>query len=265
MLRSMFSAISGLRSHQTMMDVVGNNIANVNTVGYKASRATFQESLTQVERGASAPGAATGGTNPYQIGLGVRVAAVDGNFSQGSVQVTGRASDVSINGDGFFKVEIDGATSYMRGGAFSWDADGNLVTPDGGLVLDGADAAITVDPALYTDPTIGSDGWVRARDAGTGALVDIAQLELVRFANPEGLQRSGNGLYQQSPNSGVPVAGAPGQNGLGFLQSGTVEMSNVDLAAEFTNMIIAQRGLQANSRTITSSDEILQELVNLKR
>lgn len=278
MLRSMFSAISGLRSHQTMMDVVGNNIANVNTVGYKSSRATFQESLTQAERGAAGPVAGqAGGTNPYQIGLGVRVAAIDGNFSQGSVQVTGRASDVSINGEGFFQVQGDDGTAYSRAGAFSWDASGQLVTPDGGLVLGlpldpgtgnptGAPAEpISVDPAAYTDPTIASDGTVSARDVTTGDLVPIARVELARFANQAGLQRIGNGLYQVSPNSGDPELGVPGANGTGTLQAGTVEMSNVDLAAEFTNMIIAQRGLQANSRTITSSDEILQELVNLKR
>lgn len=280
MLRSMFSAISGLRSHQTMMDVVGNNIANVNTVGYKASRATFQESLTQAERGAAGPVAEdAGGTNPYQIGLGVRVAAIDGNFSQGSVQVTGRSSDVSINGEGFFQVEVDGAVSYMRAGAFSWDAAGQLVTPDGALVLgrvatagvippvaDPAPPAapIALDPELHTDPTIASDGTVSVRNE-LGELEVIGQIELARFANQGGLQRVGNGLYQVSPNSGNAEIGYPGTNGTGALQAGTVEMSNVDLAAEFTNMIIAQRGLQANSRTITSSDEILQELVNLKR
>jgi flagellar hook protein FlgE len=264
----MFAAISGLRSHQTMMDVVGNNLANVNTIGYKSSRATFQESLTQVERGASGPAGAApptaGGVNPFQVGLGVRVASVDTNFAQGSVQVTGRRSDVAINGEGFFRIEADGVESYMRGGAFSWDADGNLVTPDGGLVLDDTGTPITVDPALYTDPSIASNGQISARDAG-GVSQPISVMGLARFANSSGLTRIGNGLYQASPNSGVPIEGPPNAGGMGFLQSGTVEMSNVDLAAEFTNMIIAQRGLQANSRTITSSDEILQELVNLKR
>lgn len=264
MLRSMFSAISGLRSHQTMMDVVGNNIANVNTTGYKNSRATFQESLTQVIRGATDATPAVGGTGPMQIGLGARIAATDTNYTQGATQVTGRPSDLAIQGDGFFRVESDGETFYQRGGAFNWDVAGNLVTPNGAFVLDDAGAPINFDPATVTDPQVGQDGTVTGRDA-TGAAVAIGTIGLSRFANSNGLERVGSGLFRETANSGAPIDGTPNTNGLGFLQSGTLEMSNVDLAAEFTNMIIAQRGFQANSRTITSSDEILQELVNLKR
>lgn len=263
MLRSMFSAISGLRSHQTMMDVTGNNIANVNTTGYKSSRATFQEALTQVTRGATGPAApAQGGTNPFQVGLGVQVAGTDSNFGQGSVQTTGRATDLSINGDGFFAVQTAGGVAYTRAGAFSWDAAGNLVDANGQFVLaeDGT-TPIEVDPTMYTDPQIGQDGTVSARDAaGDRVAVPGMVVGVMTFPNPNGLVAVGNGLYQETDNSG-----APGTAGAGYLQSGTLEMSNVDLAAEFTNMIIAQRGFQANARTITSSDELLQELVNLKR
>ncbi len=266
MLRSMFSAIAGLRSHQTMMDVTGNNIANVNTSGYKTSRATFQEALTQVTRGATGPSAPTqGGTNPFQVGLGTQVAGTDTNFGQGSVQTTGRATDLSINGDGFFMVQANGQTSYTRAGAFNWDADGNLVTSTGLFALDAAGAPVSFDPTTHSAPQIGSDGSVSAKNLATGVLEVIGDVGLATFVNPNGLVSIGNGLFQPTDNSGAPDIGAPGAGPRGYLQSGTLEMSNVDLAAEFTNMIIAQRGFQANARTITSSDEILQELVNLKR
>ena len=267
MLRSMFSAIAGLRSHQTMMDVTGNNIANVNTSGYKSSRATFQEALTQVTRGATGPTAAQGGTNPFQVGLGTQVAGTDTNFGQGSVQTTGRGSDLSINGQGFFMVQSDAGTVYTRSGAFSWDAAGNLVTANGLQVLDTTGAPINFGPATHSEPQIGQDGTISARNLATGLLEPIGQsVGLQTFANPNGLAAIGNGFYTDTDNAGAAATpAAPGANGAGQLQSGTLEMSNVDLAAEFTNMIIAQRGFQANARTITSSDEILQELVNLKR
>ena len=281
MLRSMFSAISGLRSHQTMMDVTGNNIANVNTSGYKSTRATFQEALTQVTRGATSSSPAQGGTNPFQVGLGTQVAGIDQNWTQGSVQTTGRATDLSINGEGLFLVGDQAAaeTTYTRAGAFNFDANGFLVTtageyvqgwnaapPDPAATFLETDplAALQIDLTQFSDPQIGSDGTVTARDA-SGALFVVGKLAVARFVNPNGLQRDGNGLFTATPNSGAAQVGFPGADGRGFLQSGTLEMSNVDLAAEFTNMIIAQRGFQANSRTITSSDEILQELVNMKR
>ena len=293
MLRSMFSAISGLRAHQTMMDVVGNNIANVNTTGYKNSRATFQESLTQVIRGATSASAAAGGTGPMQIGLGARIAATDTSFSQGATQVTGRSTDIAIQGDGFFAVESGGALYFERAGAFNTDADGNLVGPNGEFLLGsmattpgptatvadpvpstpgpppiyaaGDFDVIQIDLDTYTDPQIGQDGTVTAREIATGELHVVGKISLARFNNNNGLQKIGSGLYSPTPNSGVADIGWPADGARGFLQSGTLEMSNVDLAAEFTNMIIAQRGFQANSRTITTSDEILQELVNLKR
>ncbi len=281
MLRSMFSAISGLRAHQTKMDVTGNNIANVNTSGYKSTRATFQEALTQVTRGATTSSPATGGTNPFQVGLGTQVAGIDQNFSQGSVQTTGRGTDVSINGEGMFLTGDQGAANvgYTRSGAFNFDASGYLVSPMGGYVLGwnatppapGATfvdtdplAAVQIDLTQYTDPQIATDGTITARDS-SGALFVVGRIAVARFVNTNGLQREGNGLFSESPNSGAPQIGFAGETGRGVLQAGTLEMSNVDLAQEFTNMIIAQRGFQANSRTITASDEILQELVNMKR
>jgi flagellar hook protein FlgE len=273
MLRSMFSAVSGLRSHQTMMDVTGNNVANVNTAGYKSTRTTFQETLTQLTRGgtAGAVGAAgQGGINPMQLGLGSQVASTDLVFTQGASQVTGRATDVAIQGDGFFVVDTVGGQRFMRSGAFSLDNAGQLVAPGGERVQGypaggGALGNIVVDPTVYNDVAIGADGTVTARNATTGDLEVIGQLALARFPNPGGLVRAGNGLFAAGPAAGAAVIDVPGQQGLGTLQAGTLEMSNVDLAQEFTNLILAQRGFQANARTISTSDELLQELVNLKR
>ena len=293
MLRSMFSAVSGLRSHQTMMDVVGNNVANVNTAGYKSSRTTFQEALTQVVRGGSGTvvdgaGTATqGGINPMQIGLGARVAGVDTSFGQGASQVTGRVTDLAIQGEGFFVVESGGQNYYTRAGAFSFDNTGLLVAPNGEIAkgwmaTDVTDPAtidttvvpppdqIQIDPANDSDVTIGADGTVSARRkdpvAGTDSIVTIGRIALARFVNPNGLVRVGSGMYAvRGDAAGAEVNGAAGDAGFGNLQAGTLEMSNVDLAAEFTNLILAQRGFQANARTITASDEILQDLVNLKR
>lgn len=271
MLRAMFSAVSGLRSHQTMMDVTGNNVANVNTAGYKSSRTTFQETLTQIVRGGTAGVANTqGGQNPMQLGLGAQVAATDLVFTQGASQVTGRPTDVAIQGDGFFVVDRGGQQFFMRSGAFSLDNLGQLVSPGGELVQGfppggGALGTVTVDPATFNEMTIGADGTVTARRAANGTLETVGQLALARFPNVGGLSRAGNGLFAADPAAGGATIDVPGDNGLGTLQAGTLEMSNVDLAQEFTNLILSQRGFQANARTITTSDELLQELVNLKR
>ena len=274
MLRSMFSAVSGLRSHQTMMDVTGNNIANVNTSGYKASRTTFQETLTQLVRGGTAGEAGNqGGQNPMQVGLGTQIAATDMVFTQGASQATGRPTDVAIQGDGFFVVQAGGAEVYTRSGAFSFDSVGNLTAPGGQMVLGyapggapgGALTPINVNPENFTDVTIGADGMVVGRSTVDGSLEDLAQLAMARFPNVEGLEREGNGMFRDSPAAGARILNAPGEEGMGSLQAGTLEMSNVDLAQEFTNLIMSQRGFQANARTISTSDELLQELVNLKR
>ncbi len=269
MLRSMFSAVSGLRSHQTMMDVTGNNIANVNTTGYKSSRTTFQETLTQLTRGGTAGGGEVAGRNPMQVGLGTQVAATDLVFTQGASQATGRPTDLAIQGDGFFVVEQAGEAYYTRAGAFSFDSAGHLATPGGQRLqgenlLDGAEGDILVDPEEYTDITIGADGTVTGRDED-GELVDLWRISMARFPNVEGLEHEGNGLFRDSPAAGAAIVGFAGEDGLGTLQAGTLEMSNVDLAQEFTNLILSQRGFQANARTISTSDELLQELVNLKR
>jgi flagellar hook protein FlgE len=270
MLRSMFSGISGLRSHQTMMDVVGNNISNVNTTGYKSQRATFQESLTQVVRGATGPGAAIGGINPLQIGLGIRVGAIDGQFGQGAIQVTGRPTDLAITGEGWFVVNTNDETFYTRSGVFGFDDGGRLVGANGeivGVTPEGigadADGNFQV-PDGIVGVTINPAGEVIGRNAA-GEPVHIGTVQMVTVMNPGGLIRAGNGMYQGTPNAVVSDLMTAGDIQGTAIEAGTLEMSNVDLAQEFTNLILAQRGFQANSRTITTSDEMLQELVNIKR
>lgn len=299
MLRSLFTGITGVRSHQLMLDVTGNNVANVNTTGFKTSQTVFGDTISQMLQGASAPEAGAtatdlGGTNPAQVGLGVKFMGMSTNFTQGSTQLTGRTTDVMINGDGFFLVNAPGGEMvYTRAGSFSFDRDGYLVAPNGSKVLgysNGDGSEYTGTPALLeTDAElatleqiklppddgggtpselksfeIGPDGAVTATfDNGTDRVV--AYISIASFTNPQGLVKTGDSMYRDSQNSGDVKVELPGKGSRGRLTTGTLEMSNVDLATEFTNMIIAQRGLQANSRTITTSDEVLQELVNLKR
>lgn len=395
MLRSLFSGISGLRAHQTMMDVVGNNIANVNSVGYKSSNVVFEDTLSQMVRGSTSPTGTTGGLNPMQVGLGVKTAAIATNFGQGSTQLTGRTLDLMIQGDGFFVVNADGAQQYTRAGSFTLDGQGRLTTPDGALVQGwtavngvvntntvpgaiGLPMGVTSPPTATTAVTLGgnvdatsavgtavtttitaydgqgtavpltftmtktaADTWSLATTGATpanspiafnpttgavttasplaitvngqalnldlagitqygspssfaalgqdgatsgqlqaftisadgtivgeftnGVKQPVAQLAMATFSNPGGLQKVGNSSFSASLNSGAAVIGAAGTGDRGLMVGGALEMSNVDLASEFTNLIIAQRGFQANSKIITSSDEILQDLVNLKR
>jgi flagellar hook protein FlgE len=283
MLRSLFSAISGLRANQTMLDVTGNNIANANTVGFKASNIVFQDTLSQMLTAAGAPGGANGGTNPIQVGLGVQVGGVTTNFNQGSAQVTGRATNLMISGDGFFVVSRGGENMYTRAGAFNFDSTGQLVTVDGDIVQGyAADAAGTINATgaptdiLITDMVddtianplrsynIGGDGIITGIYAD-GTKKPLFQLAMANFTNPEGLEKVGDTSFRDTVNSGAVQLGAPGTGRRGDLIGGSLEMSNVDLAQEFTNLIIAQRGFQATSRVITTSDQVLEELVNIKR
>jgi flagellar hook protein FlgE len=282
MMRGMFSAISGLAVHQTMLDVTANNIANVNTIGFKSERASFEDALSQLEHGSAAPTATHGGTDVAQIGLGVRVGSINNIMTAGAVQTTGSALDVAIQGDGFFRVVDDGSTlggtsnyMYTRAGNFTTDANGDIVTNAGAYVvgfkldssgnpLTGAanETKITVPPGSQS-VTVAQNGTVSVTDSA-GVVTKIAVISLATFPNDAGLQRVSGNNWIATNNSGPELANVAGTNGLGTLIPGAVEMSNVDLAQEFTNMITAERGFQANSRVITTSDEMLQELVNLK-
>ncbi|MGY1772928.1 flagellar hook protein FlgE [Blastococcus sp. SYSU D00813] len=420
MLRSMFSAISGLKAHQTKLDVTGNNIANVNTVGYKSQSAVFEAALSQTLRAGGAPVDGNGGSNPAQVGLGVKVAGISTNWAQGATQTTGRATDFMIEGDGFFVVRSGTEQLFTRSGSFGFDLAGNIIT-DSGAILQGwtADAdgnidqngaianltipfgrgvapkmtggageiggtvagnlsaaaavgtqvetqvtmyddlgqeipvsyvftrtaggwsadvtrpgtpvppattappvsllaapvALTFDgsgnltapaagtfdltalPAGWTGPvtiditgvtqygspttasatnqngygagvletfSLGNDGTVSGVFSN-GEIVTLGRIALATFANPGGLEKAGSSTYRPGNNSGLALIGTPGTGGRGSLLAGALEMSNVDLAEEFTGLIVAQRGFQANSRVITSSDEVLQDLVNMKR
>lgn len=425
MLRSMYSAVSGLKAHQAEMDVIGNNIANVNTVGFKASRMTFKEIFNQTIKGASAPQGNGGGANPQQIGLGVAIASIDTLFSNGGAQRTDNPTDLSINGNGFFIVNNGGSNLYTRAGNFSFDSNGDLVTPDGYKVMgwisqdgktvntdtgnlspisirdwssnspsstqllqiggnldastdingsvsynvtiydsqggshvatvqftkkdnagnwdvsitkfDGTDLSsspvtvgsiqfdsagvieqpdpssptagiftvgvaslpitntnailgdgtnITIDVSkltMYTDSSNLRELYKDGNSAGSiesvnidqygvvtgiysnGRTQVIGQIALADFQNVQGLEKVGNTMFINTVNSGDPMIGAANTGTRGTINPGTLEMSNVDLANEFTNMITAERGFQANSKVITTSDEILQDLVNLKR
>jgi len=287
----MYSAISGLKAHQTMLDVTANNLANANTVGYKASRTTFADSLSQQIRGAAGATAETAGTNASQVGLGVRVATIDNLVGTSATQMTGNPTDVALQGEGWFSVvradpanPVPGAAtwSFTRAGAFQIAESGHLVTPDGLYVVGygvtpppgsgpdvGGGPSFLQLPAGASDVAIGSDGSVSYVDHSGGPADGTRQtagyIAVSRFANQAGLQRQGSNLWSATANSGAPTTDTPGVNGNGALISGALEMSNVDLASEFTTMISAQRGFQANSRVITVADDMLQEVVNMKR
>ena len=285
MLRSLNSSVSGMKGFQNKLDVIGNNIANVNTIGYKKSRIIFQDVLSQTVRGGSTANANLGGTNPVQIGLGVKTASVDTIHTPGSPTTTNLSSDLYIDGNGFFVVQNDSGSKYLtRAGNFDRDGLGNLVTPQGYKVM-GKDAItntfgpINIDSTQYVSYTIDFNGVIKGVEAD-GTTKDIATLGTVVVSNPAGLKKVGGSMYELSGNAETKVD--PVTNTItvptiddlmntrditkaGQIVSGQLEMSNVDLSEEITEMIIAQRAFQANAKVITVSDSILEELVNLKR
>lgn len=278
MIRSLYSAISGLKNHQVKMDVIGNNIANVNTTGFKKSRVTFSTMLSQTLKGASAPITGgppnIGGTNPMQVGLGVSLGSIDQIMTQGSVQSTGNPTDMMIQGPGLFVLTTNGTDRvYSRAGAFSLDALGYLVDPGTGaqVLADDDDPAlpIFIDQALYSRFNVDPQGTITGY-ALDGTPTTLQSIAIAKFTNPAGLANLGGNFYQETNNSGPYViygadaADEPYPTGT-VLVPNAVEMSNVDLSTEFTDMIVTQRGFQANSRVITVSDTLLEELINLKR
>lgn len=290
MLRSMYAGISGMKNFQTKLDTVGNNIANVNTLGFKKGRVTFQDMMSQTTSTAQGPTANRGGVNPYQVGLGSQLGSIDSIHTQGFRETTNRPLDLQLEGEGMFvvagntgrpdeadqspwDVDMENANlSYTRAGNFYLDTDGAIVNSDGLYLVGfqqeenaGAEEYSTiVIPKDAQSFSISTDGVVNYVDKDGDPQV-AGQLAIANFANPEGLQKSGNNLYRQSPNSGDPVYSVAETDGTASIVAGALEMSNVDLADEFAEMIISQRGFQANTRIISTSDEILQELVNLKR
>ena len=257
MLRSMYAGVSGMKGFQTKLDVIGNNIANVNTVGYKKSTINFQDLLSQ--------NLSSSGVNPMQVGLGSTTSAINVVHTPGSFMTTGVGTDLAVVGDGFFVVQNptpNGGQYLTRAGNFVVEADGDLVTTQGYNVLNSNGQKITI-PATYESFTINRLGQVMGKQAN-GTETNIGDIGIAQPANPAGLSKFGGSLYELTTSSGpAPIGSATTRNT--EIASGMLEMSNVDLTEEFTEMIIAQRGFQANSRIITTSDEVLQEVVNLKR
>ncbi|AIQ64447.1 flagellar basal body rod protein FlgG [Paenibacillus stellifer] len=272
MLRSMYSGVSGMRGFQTKLDVIGNNIANVNTTGFKSSRVMFKDIMSQTVSGVTAPtDGGAGGVNAKQIGLGVSIGSVDTLHLAGSAQTTNNPTDLRIDGDGFFLVKLndDQETPFLtRAGDFHVDASRNLVNSDGLHVLDSSGEAIVLGDDV-TSFSIGSDGTI-IQSMSDGTTQAGVQIGVAKVSNPQGLEKIGGNLYRMTLNANAegalePTTANNTESGTGAIVAGQLEMSNVDLTGEFTEMIVAQRGFQANSRIITTSDEVLQEVVNLKR
>lgn len=263
MMRSLWSAASGMIAQQKNMDVVAHNLANVNTYGNKKVRAEFQDLVYQTLRDA---GGTSGNGTQYpqglQIGLGVRVAATHRVFTQGPLQTTDNPNDVGIQGEGFFQIQMpDGTTAYTRDGSFKLDSQRRLVTSDGFLLQPN----ITLDENATMDSVvISQDGRVSDTPAG-GQQTEIGQITLVRFINPEGLYSYGKNLFLETAASGAPIESEPGEDGAGILTQGTLEMSGVQIVEEMVNMIVAQRAYESNSKAVITSDSMLEVANGLKR
>ncbi|NLY11598.1 MAG: flagellar basal-body rod protein FlgG [Firmicutes bacterium] len=262
MMRSLWTAASGMVAQQFKIDTISNNLANVNTTGFKRSRVDFQDLLYQTLKYAGTP-VTSGAQVPtgIQIGHGVRPVATQRIFSQGTFQQTDNPFDVVIEGDGFFQVLMpDGTIGYTRDGAFKVDGYGRLVTSEGFPLY--PEVMISLDAVSIS---IGSDGTVTQMIAGSDEPVPAGEIELVRFVNSAGLKSVGRNLYAATAASGEPIAGTPGLNGFGELAQGYLEMSNVQVVEEMVNMIVAQRAYETNSKAIQASDDMLQTANNLRR
>jgi len=260
MIRSLWIAKTGLDAQQTQLDVIANNLANVSTNGFKRSRAVFEDLLYQTLR---QPGAQSSQQTQIpsglQIGTGVRPVATERIFTQGNLQQTGNSLDVAIQGAGFFQVLLpDGTTAYTRDGSFQRDSQGQLVTSSGYPLQ----PPVTI-PANATTITIGKDGVVSALQAGQQRPTQIGALQLANFINPVGLQSHGENLYLETASSGTPTVGTPGNSGLGLLNQGYVETSNVNVVEELVSMIQTQRAYEINSKAVQTADQMLARLSQL--
>jgi flagellar hook protein FlgE len=289
MMSGMYAAISGLDAHQTMLDVTANNLANVDTVGYKAQSAQFADELSQLIQAGTGPNGFSAGTNPLQVGLGAQVGSIDNVMTAGGVMTTGNPTNVAIQGTGFLRVAngnvsasppVFAATQYTRAGNLTFNQNGYLCTQTGQFVLGygatavagggytpnvagGPNNAIVVPPGS-TNVTIGKDGSVNYQTPA-GATVTAGYVSLATFPNQAGLQRNGGSLWSPTAASGAESAGQPGTGNFGQTIGGELEQSNVDMGTEFTNMIEAERGYQANASTITTADRMMQTAVQMKQ
>jgi len=261
-MRSLYTASTGMLAQQLQIDNTSNNIANVNTIGFKSSRAEFADLMYQtLEYAGTGTSQITKSPTGIEVGLGVRPTAITKIFTEGNLKQTGNNLDVAITGKGFFKIELpDGTESYSRNGAFKLDENGTIVNSDGYKLI-----PEIVVPDDATDISIGTDGIVSVIQPGQTQATQIGQMTTTNFINPAGLHSLGDTLFLETEASGVPIEDTPGLNGLGILRQGFVELSNVQLVVELTELITGQRAYEADSKAITTSDEMLQTVVNLKR
>jgi flagellar basal-body rod protein FlgG len=261
-LRALWTAAAGMEGQAINIDVISNNLANVNTTGFKRSRADFQDLLYQnLSIAGAASSSDTEVPTSSQVGLGTKIAAIGKIFSQGDYKQTGNELDLAIDGRGFFQITTpDGEIAYTRSGAFKLDGDGNIVNSDGYLLEPQISVANNV-----IQLTVGLDGTVTVMNAGETTPSEIGNIETARFTNPSGLIAIGKNLFLESETSGTPTTGTPGEDGLGTITQGFLEMSNVSVVEEMVNMILAQRAYEINGKAIQTSDEMLQMANNIKR
>jgi flagellar basal-body rod protein FlgG len=262
MMRSLFTGASGMAAQQMRIDVTSHNLANANTIGFRGNRAEFMDLLYQNLR---VPGGTSASGNPWpdglQVGLGVSTGAISKDFRQGSLQETGAPLDMAIFGEGFFQIQLpSGDIAYTRAGSFTTDQEGRVVMHGTGYYLQ---PSITVQ-SDGMGITIGRDGVV-SQQLSDGTSTELGQITLVNFVNPGGLESLGDNLFGITSASGDPIEDIAGQNGLGSISQGFTETSNVTIVEELVNLIISQRAFEANSKSVSTSDEMLQTAVNLKR
>jgi flagellar basal-body rod protein FlgG len=260
MIRALTTAATGMEAQQTYIDVTSNNLANVNTTGYKKTRANFQDLMYQIQK---APGGATSQATEsptgIQVGLGVRTASTQKEFTTGSLKHTGNFFDLAIEGEGFLQMTLpDGTIGYTRDGALHVDENGTLVNASGFAL----EPNITVPQEAVT-VTIGQDGVV-SYQTSDGQVVQLAQIQTTSFINPAGLLAVGGNVYRESGSSGPPIVGNPGENGFGVINQGFLEMANVAVVEEMIHLITAQRAFEFNSKAVQASDQMLKEIGQLR-
>ncbi len=260
MIRSLWIAKTGLDAQQTQLDVISNNLANVSTNGFKRSRAVFEDLLYQNLRQPGAQSSQqTTVPSGLMLGVGVRPISTEHIFTQGSLQNTGNGLDIAINGQGFFQIQMpDGTLAYTRDGAFQKDSTGQVVTSSGYPLS----PALTI-PSNAISVTISRDGIVSALTSSSATPVQVGTIQLAAFVNPGGLQSTGENLFVETASSGTPTPNTPGTNGVGLLNQGYVETSNVNVAEELVSMIQTQRAYELNSKAISTSDQMLSRLTQL--
>jgi flagellar basal-body rod protein FlgG len=261
MMRALYTAAAGMDAQQFNIDTISNNIANVNTAGFRGNMARFQDLIYQQLRAAGTPVGASVVPVAQEVGLGVKIGSSAKIFTQGTIQQTNNPLDVAIEGDGFFQViKPDGTLAYTRDGSFNRDANGAVVTSDGYFIS----PQITI-PQTALEVSVGPDGTVTAMLPGQTQPQQLGTIQLARFTNPAGLAPQGQNLFTQTGASGTPVISQPGLNGAGTLQGGYIENSNVSVVDQMVGLITAQRAFEANSKAVTTANEMLQTAVAIKQ